>query len=85
MHNIGIAFKILQEKEHLPKIYKLVTEHLIFDVKIDFARKARWVLNRHKTPDPKGSTYAGVALRESIYVAFTYVALNNLDMFAGDI
>ena len=52
---------------------------------MDFARKARWVLDGHKTPDPIGSTYAGVVSRESVRIALTYAALNDLDIFAADI
>ena len=52
---------------------------------MDFTRKARFVLDGHKTPDPIGSTYAGVVSRESVRIAFTYAALNGLDVFAGDI
>jgi hypothetical protein len=32
-----------------------VTGHLIWDVKMDFTRKARWVLDGNKTPNPIGS------------------------------
>ena len=52
---------------------------------MDFTRKARWVLDGHKTPNPIGSTYAGVVSRDSIRIAFTYAALNGLDVFAADI
>ena len=64
---------------------KQVTRHLVWDVKMDFTRKARWVLNGHKTPDPIGSTYAGVVSRESVRIALTYAALNDLDVFAANI
>ena len=63
----------------------MVTGHIIFDVKMDFTRKARWVLDEHKTPDPDGSTYAGVVSRDSVRIAFTYAALNSLDVMAADI
>ena len=52
---------------------------------MDFTRKARWVLDGHKTPDLVGLTYAGVVSRESVRIAFTYAALNNLDVWAADI
>ena len=52
---------------------------------MDFTRKARWVLDGHKTPDPIGSTYAGVVSRESVRIAFTYAALNDIDVFAADV
>ena len=52
---------------------------------MDFTRKARWVLDGNKTPDPIGSTYASVVSRESVHIALTYAALNDLDVFAADI
>jgi hypothetical protein len=52
---------------------------------MDFTRKARWVLDGHKTENPIGSTYAGVVSRESVRIALTYAALNDLDVMAADI
>ena len=43
------------------------------------------VLDRHKTPEPKVSTYAGVISRESVSIAFTNTTLNGLNGFAADI
>ena len=85
MTNVGIAFEVLEEGLSAPPGWHKVTGHLVFDVKMDFTRKARWVLDGHKTPDPVGSTYAGVVSRESVRIAFTYAALNGLDVFAADI
>jgi hypothetical protein len=85
MYNVGVAFEILEEGAKAPAGWSKVTGHLVFDVKMDFTRKARWVLDGHKTPDIVGSTYAGVVSRESIRIAFTYAALNDLDIFAADI
>ena len=85
MYNVGVAFEILDEGAHAPHGWRRVTEHLVWDVKMDFTRKARWVLDGHKTPDPIGSTYAGVVSRECVRIALTYVALNEFDVFAADI
>ena len=85
MYNVGVAFEILDEGAHAPHGWKRVTGHLVWDVKMDFTRKARWVLDGHKTPDPIGSTYAGVVSRESVCIALTYAALNELDVFAANI
>ena len=68
MYNVGVAFEILDEGVHVPHGWKQVTRHLVCDVKMDFTRKARWVLDGHKTPDPIGSTYAGVVSRESVHI-----------------
>ena len=38
----------------------------------------------HKTPDPVGSTYAGVVTHESVRITFIYAAVNNLDVLAAD-
>ena len=85
MYNVGVAFEILDEGAHAPHGWKQVTGHLVWDVKMDFTRKARCVLDGHKTPDPIGSTYAGVVSRESVHIALTYAALNDLNVFAADI
>ena len=85
MYNVGVAFETLDEGAHAPHGWKRVTGHLVWDVKMDFTRKARWVLDGHKTLDPIGSTYAGVVSRESVRIALTYAALNELDVFAADI
>ena len=61
-----------------------MTGHLVWDVKMDLTRKARWVLDGHKTADPVGSTYAGVVSRESVRIAFTYAALNGLNICAAE-
>ena len=52
---------------------------------MDFTRKARWVLDGHRKPSPEGSTYAEVVSRESVRIAFTYAALNEVDVWACDI
>lgn len=85
MTNVGIAFEILEDGNEPPVGWNEVTGHLVFDVKMDFTRKARWVLDGHKTPDVTGSTYAGVVSRESVRIAFTYAALNGLEVCAADI
>ena len=36
-------------------------------------------------PDPIGSTFAGVVSRESVRIAFTYIALNGLQVLTADI
>ena len=85
MYNVGVAFEILDEGVLMPHGWKQVTGHLVWDVKIDFTRKARWVLAGHKTADPIGSTNAGMVSRESVCIALTYAALNIIDVFAADI
>ena len=52
---------------------------------MNFTRKSRWIKDGHKTPDPKQSRFAGVVSRESIRIALTYTALNNIDVMTADI
>ena len=85
MRNVGVAFKILENDEHLPPGYKPSSGHLVFDVKMDFTRKARWVKDGHKTPDPETSSYAGVVSRESIRILLTHAALHGVNVLAADI
>jgi hypothetical protein len=58
MTDAGVAFEVLEEEMKAPIGWSKVTGHLVWDVKMDFTRKARWVLDGHKTPNPIGSTYA---------------------------
>ena len=85
IQNNGVACEILEINRKAPPGWRAVTGHLVFDVKMDFTRKARWVLDGHKTPNPIGSTYAGVVSRESVRIAFTYAALNEIDVCAADV
>ena len=48
-------------------------------------RKARWVLDGHRMPDPVGSTFTGVVSRESVWITFTYAAIHGLDILTAEI
>jgi hypothetical protein len=85
MTEVGVAFEVLKTNQSVPPGWHKVTGHLVWDIKMDFTRKARWVLDGHKTANPIGSTYAGVISRESVRIAFTYAALNGVDICAADI
>eukprot|EP00956_Cyclotella_meneghiniana_P034439 scaffold104886_cov86-Cyclotella_meneghiniana.AAC.1 len=85
MFNVSIAFEILEDDQNMPVGWTKSSGHLVFDVKMDFTRKARWVKDGHKHPDPDASNYAGVVSRESVRIALTYAALNDLDVLAADI
>ena len=43
MMNVSVAFNILPKGESAPAGYKKASGHLIWDLKMDFTRKARWV------------------------------------------
>ena len=52
IQNIGVAFKVLPEG-YIPSVgWPRVTRHLIWNVKMYFTHKARWVLDGQKNPTP---------------------------------
>ena len=85
MTNVGIAFTILDEGKKAPPGWTKASGHLVFDVKMDFTRKARWVKDGHLSPDPTTSAYAGVVSRESVRMGLTYAELMELDVKSSGI
>jgi hypothetical protein len=86
MNVVDVAFKFLDQDEKMPPAYSKITCHLVFDVKFDLRRKARYVAGGHLAPKvPRFLTYSSVVSRESVRIAFTIAALNNLDLIMGDI
>ena len=85
MKNVGVAFDILEDHQNVPVGWTKTSGHLIWDVKMDFTRKACWVKDGHKTADPLSSNYAGVVSRDSVRIAFTLAAMNGLDIYAADV
>ena len=70
MRNNGIAFEVLYEGANASHGWHKVTGQTVFDVKMNFTRKTRWVLDGHKKTSPIGSTYSGVVSHESVHIAF---------------
>ena len=85
MNNLKVAFDILQDNQKPPPGYSRASGHIIFDVRMTLERKARWVKDGHRTPEPDWCTYAGVVSRESIRIALTYASLNGLPIYGADI
>jgi hypothetical protein len=83
--NSNIAFQVREEGEHAPVGWSQISCHLIFDVKMDLTRKARYVAGGHLTNVDPSFTYASVVSRDSVRIAFMLAALNELDILAGDI
>ena len=51
-YNLLVAFKILKDNESPQPIWTKSSGHWMFDIKMDFTRKERWVKDRHLNPDP---------------------------------
>ena len=66
MLNNDVTFKEVDDDYKFPPGYTEVYGRMIFEAKMDFTQKARFVASGHRTPDPIKSTYAGVVSRDSV-------------------
>jgi Reverse transcriptase (RNA-dependent DNA polymerase). len=88
MKNVRIAFEEYYGNiAELPPGYQRINCHTIFDVKMgeNFRRKARMVAGGHVTETPSTLTYSSVVSRDSVRIALTIAALNDLKVLACDI
>jgi Reverse transcriptase (RNA-dependent DNA polymerase) len=79
------AVRILNSGDKPPVGYQYVPCHMVFDVKVDFSRKARYVGGGHVTKPPATQTYASVVSRDSVRIAFMYSTLNELEVLSADV
>jgi hypothetical protein len=84
MATVAHVFEFVKDDE-IPGNYQFVLCHMVFDVKMDLTRKARFVAGGHMTDPPKDTTYSSVVSRDSIRIALLIAALNDLDILACDI
>ena len=59
--------------------------HLVFDVKMDFTRKSRYVAIGWYAPQSDESRYIGVLSHDSVRTNFTYANLNGIGIMEVDI
>lgn len=90
MSVVKIAFKIIEEgpdgQVKIPDFHQYMDCHMVFDIKLDgFRRKARLVAGGHVTEQPAVMTYASVVTRETVRIALTLAALNDLEVKASDV
>jgi hypothetical protein len=94
MRKVKVAYKlkdgVTQEDVRSGKVtdmigYQEITCHLIFDVKMDFTRKARFVAGGHTTEPPASATYASVVSRDSVRLAFLLASLNGMEILSCDV
>ncbi len=79
-----MALKFLDPNTKAPIGFKWIKCHTIFDVKMDFTRKARYVAGGHMADPPTSLTYSSVVSRDSMRIAFLLAALNDLDVQTAD-
>jgi hypothetical protein len=83
MTNNAVAFQFLEPQDNVPYGYKKITLHMVFDVKMDFTRKARLVAGGHLTDPPASITYSSVVSRDSVRIMFLVAALNVRVLLGG--
>lgn len=84
MSKVEVAFKF-NEDGSIPIGFQKITCHLIFDVKFDLTRKARYVGGGHVTSVPAAQSYSSVVSRDSVRIMFLVAALNDLNIKMCDI
>jgi hypothetical protein len=82
MENVRVSFK---QADKPPPGYNKVQLIMIFDVKMDFTRKARLVARGDLTEIPPTLAYSSVVSRESVQIAFLLAALNDIDHLMFDV
>ena len=85
MSNVRVAFELRERNTQPPVGYKHIPMKMIFDIKMDFTRKALLVAGGHKTDPPVSLTYSSVVSRDSVRIAFLVAATNNLNIMMADI
>ena len=88
MKNVRPAFEVFKGKQHdIPPGFQQIHCHMIFDVKIgeNFHWKAQFVAGGHTTETPASLTYSSVVSRDTIRIALTIAALNDLQVMSCDI
>jgi hypothetical protein len=79
------AFKFLEDGEEVPIGYQHILCHPIFDIKTHFERKCRFIAGGLTTSTPASLTYPSVVSRESVRIALTTDALNDLKVLPADV
>ena len=89
MAKVRVAFKTLGDNETPPPTFQEILCHMVYDVKMEnFQRKARVVAGGHMTEVSSATmtSYASVvSSRESVRIALTLAALNDLEVKTADI
>ena len=86
MKNVKVAFKLTDNVGGKETVgFQKITCHMVFVVKMDFTRKARFVAGGHTTKTPASMTYSSVVARDSVRIILTLAALYDVDLLAADI
>jgi hypothetical protein len=81
----GMPAFTYRDDNKVPVGYKQNDCHMVYNVKIDLARKAWLVAGGNQTDIPKESVYSSVVSRDSVRIALKIASLNDLNLIAADI
>ena len=79
------SFKDLGKNAPIPRGYKKIRVHFVYDVKHDGWHKARLVAGGHLTEIPLDSVYSSVVSLRGLRIVIFLGELNGLDTWATDI
>ena len=87
MNNSCIAFKLCKKIDKAPGGVGHTENncYIIFYLKIDMTRKARFAANDHLTDVPTYMTYSNIVSRDTVHIGFLMADLNNLDFLDSGI
>ena len=93
MKKVILAFELLNgltaeeiRDGHEKRIgFQEIKRHMIFDVKIHFTRKERYVARGHTTTAPTSLTYSSVVSCDSVRIPFLLAGLHGLNLMACNI
>ena len=60
--------------------YQKIIHHLIFDVKMEYTRKSRFVAGGYLADPPESITYSSVVSGDIVRIAFLIASFNDLDV-----
>jgi hypothetical protein len=80
-----VAFDVQEGGKDVPPGYQIIGLNIVFDCKMDLTRKWRIVAQGHLTDLPAMLTYASVVSRDSVRIALTIAALNDLEVKASNV
>jgi hypothetical protein len=84
MKNVLPAFEF-RDDDVMPPGFKKINCHMVFDVKLDLVRTARFVAGGHQTDPLKESVYSSFISCNSVRLAFLIAALNDLEILSADV
>ena len=78
---VRVAFRLLADGQNPPPGHSYMDCHMILDIKLDgFRHKARLVAGGHMVETPPIMTYTSVVSRDTVRIALTIAALNDLQV-----